>query len=188
MAKSRSHGRQRHRLPKSSWPGGATRQLVDRVGWLHSSFCAGVGNHYRIEVTRRDLLNGRLDLKLPVAIPIYGERCLLRFEISTFSGSVFVDGFPGRLHHTYGNNRLCMWYPSDPPERRWFPKDGLLVLIDTALLHLFRERYFLDHPDEDWPGEEVPHRPNELKTDESMSSGPAAAPRNWSRTRLQKVA
>jgi hypothetical protein len=40
------------------------------------------------------------------------------------------------MKHTYGANRLCMWYPDDPRDRRWSRADGLLKLVDTALAQL----------------------------------------------------
>jgi hypothetical protein len=50
--------------------------------------------------------------------------------------------------------------PGDPPERRWRPADGLLVLIDLARDHVF----FEDHwratggpQGGEWLGDEQPH-------------------------------
>jgi hypothetical protein len=78
---------------------------------------------------------------------------------------VTVEGFPGELKHTYGDDSLCMWFPADPPERRWTVAKGLLALIEMALVHLFRERYVIA-TGERWPGEEAPHGPDERKRDE----------------------
>jgi hypothetical protein len=43
------------------------------------------------------------------------------------------------MKHTFGANQLCMWYPKDPPSRQWSRVDGLLKLVDTAVVHLFKE-------------------------------------------------
>jgi len=60
-----------------------------------------------------------------------------------------------RSPHRYSDGALCMWYPKDPPERRWVPADGLLALIEMAHNHLFAERYHWLH--DRWPLDEVPH-------------------------------
>lgn len=48
-----------------------------------------------------------------------------------------------------------MWLPDDPDERRWRPSDGLLKLIDTAVVHLFKELYWRETGE--WLGDEAPH-------------------------------
>ena len=63
-----------------------------------------------------------------------------------------------------------MWLPSDPPERRWRRNDGRLRLIDTAVVHLFKELYWREHAE--WLGEEAPHG---IPKVEPRVSGPAAA-------------
>lgn len=57
--------------------------------------------------------------------------------------------------HRHPGGALCLWYPRDPPERRWLPHNGLLVLIDMVEAHLFAERYHWLH--DRWPLEEAPH-------------------------------
>ena len=66
-----------------------------------------------------------------------------------------------------------MWYPSDPPEKRWTIDKGLLALIDTALVHLFKERYAVDHPEEPWLGQRyhTPPVPQRWKLDTALSCG-----------------
>lgn len=165
MAKSRKRTGRKHRQPKSTWPGGRSRQLIDRAHWLRPAFIAGVRERYEVRVELRDLRTGRFVIAVPVAIPVYADRVTLRIELTHTTEEVYVEGFPGTLKHTYGNNRLCMWYPSDPASRRWTSKKGLLALVETALVHLFRERYYQEHPDEGWPGEEAPHPAGTEKVD-----------------------
>ena len=79
---------------------------------------------------------------------------------------VFADG-PTESPHRYGERKLCMWYPNDPPELRWLPKHRLVGLIEMARRHLFREAWWretggLGHCE--WLGLEV--HPNE--EDEEM--------------------
>lgn len=73
---------------------------------------------------------------------------------------VFADGpsGPDASPHRYadrGRSRLCIWYPNDPPSRKWVPDDGLLALFGMATEHLFKEAWWREH--EEWLGEEYPH-------------------------------
>jgi hypothetical protein len=75
---------------------------------------------------------------------------------------VYADG-PSDSPHRYVPHpkdplqrpSLCIWYPDDPPERRWVPSDGLLSLIEMTRVHLFKEGYWRDTGE--WLGEEVSH-------------------------------
>lgn len=70
---------------------------------------------------------------------------------------IFADGPPGSPHR-YGERsgtRLCVWFPSDPAERRWVPDDGLLSLFGMVAEHLFKEAYWRETGV--WLGEEAPH-------------------------------
>jgi hypothetical protein len=89
-------------------------------------------------------------------VPLYDETYSLRIELGERSPvQVVAENWMGTMKHTYGQNRLCMWLPGDPPERRWQRSDGLLKLIDSAVLHLFRELYWRENGE--WLGEEAPH-------------------------------
>lgn len=66
---------------------------------------------------------------------------------------VFVDG-PASPHR-YGDGALCMWYPGDPPDRRWTFDDGLVALIGHIAVHLFREWWWREYGE--WLGNEAPH-------------------------------
>lgn len=75
---------------------------------------------------------------------------------------VYADGPEGieDSPHRYmdaqgGRKQLCLWYPHDPPERRWRPEDGLLALLGLARIHLTKEGIY--RRTGEWPGEEVPH-------------------------------
>lgn len=52
--------------------------------------------------------------------------------------SVFTDIDRPRLHQN-GDESLCMWAPFDPPERRWWHRDGLHALVEIARRHLLLE-------------------------------------------------
>ncbi len=75
---------------------------------------------------------------------------------------VYADG-PTASPHRYAPQRkdplqrpsLCIWYPDDPPERRWVPGDGLLTLIEMTRVHLFKEAHYRETGE--WVGEEVSH-------------------------------
>lgn len=78
---------------------------------------------------------------------------------------VYADG-PSDSPHRYpvpgrGRIRLCMWYPNDPPDRRWRPDDGLLALLGHVRVHLIREGYYREdmaaNGEAVWLGPEAPH-------------------------------
>lgn len=75
---------------------------------------------------------------------------------------VHVDG-PEESPHRYGNGELCMWYPWDPPERRWTLEDGAASLAATIAAHLLREEWF--RKTGEWVGEEVRHGKRDLVND-----------------------
>ena len=67
---------------------------------------------------------------------------------------VFVDGSDDSPHR-YGDGSLCMWYPADPPERRWTFDDGLNALLGHVAVHLVKEQTWRDTGE--WLGDEAPH-------------------------------
>jgi hypothetical protein len=75
---------------------------------------------------------------------------------------VFVDG-PDESPHRYPDRSLCMWYPYDPPEARWWPTDGPETLIGHVAAHLIKEEWY--RRTGDWPGEEVSHASPPAKND-----------------------
>jgi hypothetical protein len=92
---------------------------------------------------------------MPLTVPIYEADFLLRIDIEEFGVDVTAENWTGKMKHTFGKNKLCMWFPSDPDSRKWRREDGLLKLIDTAVMHLFKELYFRESGE--WLGEEAPH-------------------------------
>ena len=83
---------------------------------------------------------------------------------------VVAEDWVGPMKHTFGANKLCMWCPKDPIERKWSKEEGLLKLIDTAVMHLFRELYFAEYGV--WLGEEAPYEV--IKVDSPDVPGEAA--------------
>lgn len=67
---------------------------------------------------------------------------------------VFVDG-PTESPHRYPDGSLCMWYPIDPPERRWTHNDGAGALVANIAAHLVKEEWY--RRTGEWKGEEVGH-------------------------------
>jgi hypothetical protein len=187
MAKSRKRDKRKHHEPRSMWPGGRPRQLLDRATWLRRGFFDGVRERFEMTVTEENRLLGRLSLRVPVRIPAYLDECVLRIKISGDSGKVWVDGYPGKFKHQWSEGSLCMWFPSDPPEKKWTIDKGLLALIELTLVHLFKERYANDHPGEPWLGEEAPHGQGVVKTDRHVASS-SPAPIEHAPTKLERAA
>ncbi len=110
---------------------------------------------YDLSLEGGDLFNGRYVWRVPVTVPIYEADYSLRIELEEFGVHVIAENWTGPMNHTFGDNRLCMWYPPDPDDRKWRKEDGLLKLIDTAVMHLFEELYYKETGE--WLGEEAPH-------------------------------
>ncbi|MBA2313191.1 MAG: hypothetical protein H0V97_10390 [Actinobacteria bacterium] len=63
-------------------------------------------------------------------------------------------------HRMPSDDALCLWFPHDPPARKWESGQGLLVLIEIAARHLLFERHWLEtggHRGGVWPVEDAPH-------------------------------
>jgi hypothetical protein len=114
--------------------------------------------------------NARIAYRCTVPIEGYEPRRIeLRFFRTTSQPEaprIYADG-PESSPHRFGargkdpRRPLCIWYPDDPPERRWVPRDGLLSLIEMVRIHLFKECYWREK--HVWLGEEAPHRASESK-------------------------
>lgn len=67
---------------------------------------------------------------------------------------VYADG-PTDSPHRYLDQSLCMWYPYDPPGRRWTRQDAPVVLVGHVIAHLAREQWW--RRTGEWVGEQAPH-------------------------------
>jgi hypothetical protein len=116
-----------------------------------------VRDAYDLSPVNMDHQAERYVWRVPVTVPGYEIEYTLRIELEERRPvHVFAETWTGPpMKHTFGNNRLCMWYPSDPPDKIWEREDGLLKLIDTAVIHLFKELYHRETSE--WLGEEAPH-------------------------------
>jgi hypothetical protein len=109
---------------------------------------------YDLALISRSFFEQRYVWRARVRVPVYEVVHSLRIELEQFGQRVIVEDWSGAaLRHAYGHSSLCMWYPSDPPEKKWRRADGLLKLIDTAVQHLFKEYYFRETGE--WLGEEI---------------------------------
>jgi hypothetical protein len=73
------------------------------------------------------------------------------------------DGSPHRYRVDGEESRLCIWYPDDPPERRWLFDDGLHRLLGLIAAHLFREAWWREYGE--WLGPVSPHVTQQEKSD-----------------------
>jgi hypothetical protein len=125
------------------------------------------------DLTRRPVGSrkyARIAYGLTVPVADYEPRKIeLRFPKTTPEPSparIYADG-PEASPHRYGPTpkdprlALCVWYPEDPPERRWVWQDGLLSLVEMVRIHLFKEAYWREKAV--WLGEEAPHSGPESK-------------------------
>lgn len=73
---------------------------------------------------------------------------------------VFADPGALSLHRMPTDGALCLYYPWDPPERRWRYENGLVQLYDVIADHLYKElwwRHTGGHKGGEWPGEDAEH-------------------------------
>jgi hypothetical protein len=73
---------------------------------------------------------------------------------------VFADPGAASKHRMPGDGALCLYYPDDPPERRWTAPDGLVALLNIVSNHLFCELRWRNTGGADggvWPLDEAPH-------------------------------
>lgn len=135
------------------------------------SWLEDVAWRYRSVVPARELFPGLRERRVQrrhavtyvftvtVPVPNYEAR-QVRIEFhQRLHGSprVFADGpteSPHRYRHESARS-LCLWYPSDGPDRRWLPEDGLAQLIGMIETHLFKEAYWRETGE--WLGDEGPH-------------------------------
>lgn len=85
-------------------------------------------------------------------IPTHGSAAV---TINVFQNraSVYVGGM-SQLRHVNSDGSLCLFYPLDPPERKWNVSNGLLSLLDMIKVHLYKEVEFKRNGGT-WLGEEV---------------------------------
>jgi hypothetical protein len=83
----------------------------------------------------------------------------LRDPTDGFRPRVFCPDGPRVREHRYSDRELCLYYPKDPPERRWTLDQGLLGLFDMARAHVHAEYSLLMNPELGWPLPEAPHGP-----------------------------
>jgi hypothetical protein len=113
---------------------------------------------------------GGFGLQLSIQLPDLPSR---RVEIYFSQGSpgvprVFVDG-PDESLHRYQDQSLCMWYPYDPPEARWWPTDGAEILLGQVAAHLIKEEWY--RRTGEWPGDEIAHTPVKTRTNRKNDTG-----------------
>lgn len=90
-------------------------------------------------------------------VPFYEPRWVeIAFTDWSQVPTVRADG-PGSPHRYSDDNSLCMWYPPDPPERKWVFEDGLVALLNIIQAHLFCEAWWRETGE--WPGPEAQHAP-----------------------------
>lgn len=118
-----------------------------------------------------------LTYELELGLEVYeSRRVTIVFKVGEPAScvEVFADG-PTESPHRYGENKLCMWHPADPPELRWLPEHRLVGLIEMARLHLFREEYWRRKGGRnggEWLGPEI--HPGEERSEETANESGAA--------------
>jgi len=118
-------------------------------------------------------VTGARGYNLRMEVPHYEPRDVrIAFEDWQRIPKVTCDGPPSSPHR-YADGSLCMWYPHDPPERKWVFEDGLLMLLNVIQRHLFWEAWWRET--DEWLGDEAPHGPlpKEPEREDGMRDGAA---------------
>ena len=118
-------------------------------------FEAGVaGSEY--PVLYAGMSDGECSYVVSVSVPGYHKSQLVRIVFDGKYPDIYTPGLTG-LRHVFdkasSTPRLCVWYPFDPPDRKWTFDKGLLQLLDMIKMHLFKEMRYKETGR--WPGEEV---------------------------------
>ena len=111
---------------------------------------------YHYPSLRRTVTIGYISYEATMSVEGYEDR-IVTVELGRYisdSPRIRVDG-PGRSPHRYSDGSLCIWYPDDPPERRWKFSNGLMELLILVQQHLFKEAWWRESGE--WLGPEVPH-------------------------------
>ncbi len=135
---------------------------------------AGIRSKYPgIKISKKA---NQLSYELDIDLEVYESRRLrivFKADEPASCVEVFADG-PTKSPHRYGEKRLCMWYPADPPELRWLPKHQLVGLVEMARLHLFREEYWRRTGGWDggeWLGPEIHPDPQDAEVGANEAGG-----------------
>ncbi len=112
----------------AEWLGASREDLL-----VYASTAKGAFGDYRLVA----FFPGPPDTVLPIVLCLDGPRGMEASE------------------HRYFGPWLCLYYPGDPPERRWKLEDGLLRLFDIARRHVFGEHVWRQTGK--WPIAEAPH-------------------------------
>lgn len=89
---------------------------------------------------------------LNIPLPDQSRTQLVTIKVTGGDPRVFAHGLKD-LRHVNGDGSLCLWYPTDPPSRRWTHNKGLVSLLDLVALHLYEEDRF--KATGTWLGDEV---------------------------------
>lgn len=148
-------------------PGDVTVDLTDTVHPDSSTFerIGAVAPHQRSRhlVYRHQGLRVRgLTRRFPVEIHFWENPYYDTYGLAPIDyPRVFADPGARSKHRMPGDDSLCMWFPLDPPEKRWVHTDGLAMLLRMTADHLLCEEVWRqDGADErrsKWLSPEAPH-------------------------------
>jgi hypothetical protein len=128
-----------------------TDNPIDRIRFLRELHGSGVVAH----VVHTGRHRGAFVVDIRVTPPDLPEhRARISFNRGGAEPKVFVYG-PETSPHRYSDGSICMWYPNDPPDRRWQRSDGARALLGHIVAHLVREHWWRQTGE--WPGDEAPH-------------------------------
>lgn len=107
-----------------------------------------LGDRLRVQATNNLLRYELTELTVKGSGPVDVTIVFDRFETFRHFGLPSRDmpevrADPGaESKHRNADDSLCLYYPQDPPERRWRSELGLDVLLELVADHLFAELYW----------------------------------------------
>jgi hypothetical protein len=135
-----------------------------RIRFVHELRGCGVTAH----IVHPGLRQGALLIDMRVtAVELPERRVRMIFARGADAPRVYADG-PSESPHRYADSSLCMWKPTDAPDRRWTRDDGARALLGHIAAHLIREHWW--RLTGEWPGDEAPHGPNNANPEPSRGA------------------
>lgn len=139
---------------RSRWPGDLEMAVLAEFTWP-DRMPSGV-----LEYRHRGLpVLGRID-PVPVVVRFHERPPYDCYGLRWHDYPQVYADIGAESPHRMGDDSLCLFFPWDPPSRRWRYENGLEQLLDIVADHLHKElwwRHTGGHDGGEWAGPDAPH-------------------------------
>lgn len=126
-----------------------------------------IQTHFRVLIYRHAGLDvpGRRH-RVPVEVEFHEDPDYCTYDLPAADYPRVVADPGAASKHRMPDGALCLFFPKDPPEKRWQHTNGLVSLFEIVRRHLAFEEYWRDtggfgdgrgHGAGVWLGDEAPH-------------------------------